>query len=145
MFHCISAVRNTEAKFKVETFQEFITEKMALYHSEFIHWFLSHNKFYPEIKKKYEPYYWIFITPILGRIIKSESFYRSCLESLIIHAKHFDNTPGIEIDFFFLPLIFLACTHKIHRLKKKIYKQLHCITLKQSYLFIEEQGMLKSV
>lgn len=101
MFHCIPAVRNTEAKFKVETFQEFITEKMALYHSEFIHWFLSHNKFYPEMKKKYELYYWIFITPILGRIIKSESFYRSCLESLIIHAKHFDNTPGIEIDFFF--------------------------------------------
>lgn len=55
----------------------------------------------PWNKKKYEPYYWIFITPILGRIIKSESFYRSCLESLIIHAKHFDNTPGIEIDFFF--------------------------------------------
>lgn len=101
MFHCIPAVRNTEAKFKVETFQEFITEKMALYHSEFIHWFLSHNKFYPEIKKKYEPYYWIFVTPILGRIIKSESFYWSCLESLIIHAKHFDNTPGIEIEFFF--------------------------------------------
>lgn len=101
MFHCIPAVRNTEAKFKVETFQEFITEKMALYHSEFIHWFLSHNKFYPEIKKKYEPYYWIFVTPILGRIIKSESFYRSCLESLIIHAKHFVDTPGIEIDFFF--------------------------------------------
>lgn len=101
MFHCIPAVRNTEAKFKVETFQEFITEKMALYHSEFIHWFLSHNKFYPEIKKKYEPYYWIFVTPILGWIIKSESFYRSCLESLIIHAKHFDNTPGIEIEFFF--------------------------------------------
>lgn len=70
----------------------------------------------PWNKKKYEPYYWIFVTPILGRIIKSESFYWSCLESLIIHAKHFDNTPGIEIDFFFLPL------------------QLHCITLKQSYL-----------
>lgn len=52
MFHCIPAVRNTEAKFKVETFQEFITEKMALYHAEFIHWFLSHNEFYPEIKKK---------------------------------------------------------------------------------------------
>lgn len=55
----------------------------------------------PWNKKKYEPYYWIFVTPILGRIIKSESFYRSCLESLIIHAKHFDNTPGIEIEFFF--------------------------------------------
>jgi len=47
MLTSISAVRNTETKFKVKRFQELVPKKMPLYHSKVVHWQGSNCKLHP--------------------------------------------------------------------------------------------------
>lgn len=48
MFASIPRIGNTESKFKVERFQQLVTEEVALNHAKSVHWSTTNSKFHPK-------------------------------------------------------------------------------------------------
>lgn len=44
MFHCVTAVGDTEAKLKIKTLEYTVTEIVFLNHTELVHWLASNHK-----------------------------------------------------------------------------------------------------